>query len=212
LVDVNTRIPSIWKRILKDKYTNGVAERCGKLIVLKMSGFHERVSKALEFSNLKTIITPWFEEISRETELCFNPQEAVEIFLYEHGNSSFYEDTFKFFELTDMKIPICLVSDADNVMVEPLLEKFKFDNIFISENVGSYKNDSESRMFLKVLEHYQIMPERVLHIGDSYSDINGANSVGIKSCWINRNGLEWRHISKPDYIIKSLIEVLDVIA
>ena len=212
LVDVNTRVPSIWQRILKDKYTTEAEERCVKLVSNKVhNGFHEGVSTTIKFNNLKTLFAPWFEEISIETELGFNAQDAVEIFLSEHGNASLYDDTLRFFELIDGQVPICLVSDADNNMVEPLLKKFRFDSVFISESIGFYKNDAESRIFLKVLEHYQIKPERVLHIGDSSSDIRGASKVGIKSCWINRNGLEWRYGGKPDYIIKSLEEVLDII-
>ena len=212
LVDVNTRIPFIWQRILRDRYTVEATERCAKLVSRKIiNGFHEGVSKTIEFSNLKTLFTPWFEEIAIETELGFNPQDAVEIFLSEHGNSSLYDDAIQFFELIDEKIPVCLVSDADNIMIAPLLEKFNFDSVFISESICSYKNDPESRIFLEVLEHYQVNPKRVLHIGDSSSDIRGANKVGIKGCWINRNGSEWRYDGKPDYIIKSLIEVLDLI-
>jgi putative hydrolase of the HAD superfamily len=96
-------------------------------------------------------------------------------------------------------------------MVEPLLEKFNFDSVFISEEVGSYKNDPESRIFSKVLEYYRIEPERVLHIGDSSSDIIGANKIGIKSCWINRNGLNWKYDGKPDYIVRSLVEAVELI-
>jgi HAD superfamily hydrolase (TIGR01509 family) len=212
LVDVNTRVPFIWQRILKDRYSVELTERCVKLVSRKVhSGFHEGVNKTKEFNNLKTMFAPWFEEISIETELGFNSVSATEIFLNEHGNASLYDDTLQFFELIDGQIPICLVTDADNVMVEPLLKKFKFDSVFISESIGSYKNDPESRIFLKVMEKYQIKPERILHIGDSSSDINGANKVGIKSCWINRNGLEWRYDGKPDYTIESLVEVLDLI-
>ena len=212
LVDVNTRVPSIWQRILKDRYTIEAREKCVRLVSNKIhNGFHEGVSATIEFNNLKTLFTPWFEEISIETELDFNSQDAVEIFLSEHGNASLYDDTLQFFELIDEQIPICLVSDADNNMVEPLLKKFRFDSVFISESIGSYKNDPESRIFLEVLEHYQIKPERILHIGDSSSDIRGASKVGIKSCWINRNGLEWSYGGKPDYIIKSLVDVLDLI-
>ncbi|MGF7059149.1 HAD family hydrolase [Brassicibacter mesophilus] len=212
LVDVNTRIPFIWKRILKDRYTSEAKEKCVKLVSRKFHReYYNTVSKIGDFQNLKTIFTPWFEEISSETKLDFNPHNAVEIFLCEHGNSSFYDDTIQFFQLINGQVPICLVSDADEIMVEPLLEKFKFDTIFISERIGSYKNDRESRIFLKVLEHYHVKPEMILHIGDSASDIVGANKVGIKSCWINRNGIKWEYDEKPDYTIKSLIEAVELI-
>lgn len=212
LVDVDTRVPFIWKRILQDKYVDGIEKMCAKQVSAKVVNmFHEVGCKSSEFSNLRSIFTPCFEEIAAETELGFDSERAVDIFLSEHGKSSLYEDSLKFFELVKDRIPVCLVTDADVVMVEPLLEKFNFDSIFISEEVGSYKNDPESRIFSKVLEHYRVVPERVLHIGDSSSDIIGANKAGIKSCWINRNGLDWKYGGKPDYIVESLVEAAEFI-
>jgi HAD superfamily hydrolase (TIGR01549 family) len=212
LVDINTRIPFIWQRILRDSYTNEAAILCAKQVSLKaINQFHETVSKSTEFYNLKSIFAPCFKEIAIETDFGFDHNNAVDVFLSEHGNSSLFEDSLKFFKLLDGKVPICLVSDADHVMVQPLLHKFKFDSVFISEAVGSYKNDPESRIFCKVLEHYKIKPDRVLHIGDSSSDIIGANKVGINSCWINRDDLEWKYEDKPDYIITSLVDVIELI-
>jgi putative hydrolase of the HAD superfamily len=212
LVDVNTRIPYIWKGILQDKYVDGIEKMCAKQVSAKVVNmFHESGCKSSEFSNLRSMFAPCFEEIAAETELGFDSERAVDIFLSEHGNSSLYEDSLKFFELIKGRLPVCLVTDADVVMVEPLLEKFNFDSVFISEEVGSYKNDPESRIFSKVLEYYRIEPERVMHIGDSSSDIIGANKIGIKSCWINRNGLNWKYDGKPDYIVRSLVEAVELI-
>ncbi|HYF81567.1 MAG TPA: HAD family hydrolase [Clostridia bacterium] len=212
LVDVDNRIPFIWQRILRDKYTDEAAANCAKLISQKLSNaFHERVNKSGEFRNLKSIFNLYFEEIAAETELGFDFQVAADVFLSEHGDSKLYDDALKFFELIGGRLPICLVSDADNVMIKPLIPKLNFDSVFISENVGSYKNDPESRIFNMVLKHYQVKPEKVLHIGDSASDIIGASKAGIKSCWINRNGLQWKYPVKPDYIVRSLVEVMELL-
>lgn len=212
LVDVDTRIPFIWRRILQDKYTDEVAANCAKLISQKLSNkFHEIGNKSEQFSNLKSMFNLYFEEIAAETELRFDSRVAADVFLTEHGYSELYYDTMRFFQLMGRRLPICLVSDADTVMIKPFIEMFSFDSLFISENVGFYKNDPQSRIFNMVLEHYQVKPEKVLHIGDSASDIIGANKVGIKSCWINRNGLEWRYLVKPDYIIRSLVEVMELV-
>lgn len=214
LVDINTRIPFIWKRILKDKYSDELARMCANQVSLKViNQFHEAGCKSSKFYNLRSLFAPCFKEISLETGLGFNSDTAVDIFLSEHGNSALYDDSLQFFELIDGRVPICLVSDADNIMIQPLLNRFKFDSVFISEEVESYKNDNESRIFSKVLEHYRISPDKVLHIGDSSSDIIGANKVGLKSCWINRHDSEWKYNGKPDYIVHSLIEVigLDII-
>jgi putative hydrolase of the HAD superfamily len=213
LVDVNTRIPYIWQRILQDQYSDEVASKCAKLVSLKaINQFHETSCRSAEFNNLRSLFAPCFKEIAMETGLGFNSDIALEIFLSEHSNSALYDDSMQFFQLIGDRVPICLVSDADQIMIEPLLNKFKFDSIFISEGVGAYKNDYSSRMFSKVLEHYKVNPEKVIHIGDSSSDIIGANKVGIKSCWINRHLSEWKYGGKPDYIVHSLVEVMDLIS
>lgn len=212
LVDVNTRIPFIWRRILKDKYNEQLKERCVKLVSTKViNKFYENVNKGQKFMNLKSLFTPCFLEISKELGIDFSADEAVEIFLDEHGKAASYEDATKFFQLIGDSIPVCLVSDADIQMVLPLLERFKFDKIFISENVKSYKNEQESRIFREVLSCYNINPKKVIHIGDSSSDIIGANKSGITTCWINRYGYEWKYTISPDYIVKSLIEVIDIL-
>jgi len=36
LVDIDIRIPFIWKRILKDKYNEQIAEQCAKLVNSKV--------------------------------------------------------------------------------------------------------------------------------------------------------------------------------
>lgn len=213
LVDINTRIPNIWSRILQDRYSDELASICAKQVSRKViNQFHVTGCKSAQFYNLKSLFTPCFMEIAIETDLRFDHQEAVDIFLSEHGNATLYDDSLQFFKLVDGRVPVCLVTDADSVMVQPLLDKFNFDSVFISEEVGSYKNDIESRIFHKVLEHYQIKPDRVMHIGDSSSDIIGANKVGLKSCWINRHNLEWKYDGKPDYIVNSLVEVIELIS
>jgi putative hydrolase of the HAD superfamily len=108
LVDVNTRIPYIWKGILQDKYVDGIEKMCAKQVSAKVVNmFHESGCKSSEFSNLRSMFAPCFEEIAAETELGFDSERAVDIFLSEHGNSSLYEDSLKFFELIKGRLPVC---------------------------------------------------------------------------------------------------------
>ncbi len=212
LVDVDVRIPFIWERILRDKYNKELGEECSNLVIRKVvNKFHEDVSRQQEFLNLKSLFKPYFLEINREIGIDFDPEDAVEVFLDEHGKATPYKDALELLKIVGDSIPVCLVSDADIVMVEPLLKLFKFDEVFISESVKSYKNDSQSRIFKEVLNHYGINPKNVIHIGDASSDIIGANKLGITTCWINRYNREWKYDIKPDYIVKSLTEVADII-
>ncbi|MNE75642.1 Pyrimidine 5'-nucleotidase YjjG [compost metagenome] len=76
--------------------------------------------------------------------------------------------------------------------------------MFTSEQFQSYKNDENNIMFKEMLKFYNADPSKVLHIGDSVSDIVGANREGITTCWLNRNKRTWEHQVKPDYVIESL--------
>lgn len=213
LVDVNTRIPFIWKRILKDKYDERLAFECAKSVSKNVfNNFHESASNNNEFIDLKTMFRPFFNTVFKEMNISFDAEEAVNIFMDEHTNSIPYDDVENFFSFIRGTLPICLVSDADYEMILPLIKNFGFDEVFISEKVKSYKNEPKSRIFKDVLNHYATNPDKVLHIGDSSSDIIGANRVGIKTCWINREGKEWEHAPNPDYIIKSLNEIVTIVS
>ncbi|OOM70897.1 HAD-IA family hydrolase [Clostridium sp. BL-8] len=212
LVNVNTRIPFIWRRILKDEYSEAIAYECVKSVSRNVfNGFHQSASNCTEFVNLKTMFKPFFQTVFKEINFSSDVDEAIQIFMNEHTKAVPYDDVKNFFESLENTIPICLVTDADYEMVEPIIKNYKFDEIFISEKVMSYKNEPKSKIFKNVLEHYSISPENVLHIGDSSSDIIGANRVGIKTCWINRENATWNYSPYPDYIIKSLNEVASII-
>lgn len=212
LVNVNTRIPFIWKRILRDKYNESLALECAKSVGRNVvNGFHQNASDNEKFVNLKTMFKPFFETVLKEMNILFDAEEAVKIFMDEHTNATPYDDVESFFSSIGGALPICLVTDADHEMVSPLLKKYRFDKVFISEKVMSYKNSPSSKIFKEVLKHYSINPDKVLHIGDSSSDVIGANRVGVKTCWVNREGVEWKYHPYPNYIIKSLREVADII-
>jgi putative hydrolase of the HAD superfamily len=209
LVDVNSRIPFIWKKILQEKYTSKLEEECMRLIGIKIiTPYHHITGQANEFRDLKTLFKPYFKEIKEWLGLDFDEGTAARIFLSEHGFSIPYPDTRPFFEQWNGRTPLCLISDTDDDMILPLLEQYSFDSVFTSENTCAYKGDPRGTIFKAALDHYGLTPERVLHVGDSISDIKGAKSLGIQTCWINRNGNEWPYDIQPDYVIKKLTDLL----
>lgn len=84
LVDINTRIPFIWRRILGDKYNENLAFECAKSVSRNVvNRFHESASSNREFVNLKTMFKPFFETVFREMNIQFDAEEAVKIFMDE---------------------------------------------------------------------------------------------------------------------------------
>jgi HAD superfamily hydrolase (TIGR01549 family) len=212
LVNVNSRVLYIWKRILGEEYSEERAHECAKAVSKHViNGFHEGVSNRTEFVNLKTMFKPFFQTVLEEMKVSFHDEEAVRIFMDEHTKAAPYDDVKGFFSSLRDTIPICLVTDADFEMVEPIIKKYKFDEVFLSEKAMAYKNEPKGKIFREVLRHYSISPEKILHIGDSSSDIIGASRVGIKTCWINRENRTWNFSPQPDYIIESLNEVKDIL-
>lgn len=209
LVDVNSRIPVIWRKILKKDYTEEKAYKYGiELEKEFMKQFYERCcEEGNSFHTIKFMFVNSFKEIFKRYKLEFQPREAAEIIIKEHGFSKPYDDTEQFFEIVN-QLPVCLVSDADFEMIDPLLRKYRFDTVFISEQMKSYKSSPKSTIFKEVLKKYKVAPNQIIHIGDGYSDIYGARQVGLKTCWLNRKNKKWEYEDiKPDYTINSLIEI-----
>ena len=86
-----------------------------------------------------------------------------------------------------------------------------FDKIFISERVGYNKPSKE--FFDACFESIgDIDPNETIIIGDSLtSDILGGRNAGILTCLYNPKGNPGREDIKPDYEVKSLDEIPDLL-
>ncbi len=82
-----------------------------------------------------------------------------------------------------------------------------FDEIFISQDVGINKPDIGyfNYCFSKI-ENFR--KEETVIIGDSLSsDINGGKNAGIHTCWFNPHGAPMPADNKPDFTVKTLVEI-----
>jgi 2-haloacid dehalogenase/putative hydrolase of the HAD superfamily len=89
--------------------------------------------------------------------------------------------------LAAMRLPICIVSNADERELRSALayHELRPDFVVSSEGARSYK--PERRIFEAALELTGWSADRVLHVGDSlHSDVGGAREAGIRSAWVNR--------------------------
>jgi len=212
LVNLDTVEENIWKGVLGEYYTPQLKAACAYSFKKKVyTRFHLFTSNAESFMTVREIVKPFFEEVRAEQNLNFDPDKASEIFIVQHGFSQPYPDTFTFLNHLKNKIPVCLVSDADTLSIEPLLKIFSFDSAFFSEKYGSYKNDISNRLFKEVIKFYGIAPEKIIHIGDSPSDIQGAKREKMTACWLNRNARQWNGSISPDHTVSDLTGVLEIL-
>ena len=113
------------------------------------------------------------------------------------------------------KVLQCAVTNGTKVAQDRKLKNSgldkEFDHIFISEVVGIEKPNKGfyDAVFAEIGEYSR---DEVLIVGDSLtSDIQGGVNAGIKTCWFNPKGVENTSGLKPDFEIKDIGEVLEIV-
>lgn len=212
LVNVNSRRDCFWERLLHHKFSRHVADQYWSLATeLIFSNYDELFRRGKEFINSRTIMEISFRQLFRQTGLDLQPEEAARILMEEHGLSSPYEDTEEFLNTVGKHFPICVVSDADDDMIRPLMKLYQFDKLFTSEQFQAYKGSPGGRIFQAVIDYYGVAPGKILHIGDSKYDVLGAKRAGLKTCWLNRKGRKWGNGLEPAYTVTSLREAASLL-
>ena len=211
LADVNKRIPQIWQGILKDDYTEEKAMQGAKAIVDTFPVLYEKVVNAENFLTMEELYIECAEEAIGIFYFRASPQDVVYNLMYQHAKAPLYDDVSECVKKLHQKYKIILSSDSSHVMVDGLIHNIDYDAAFISDDEKSYKGDKNGRFFHSVLSRLDAEPSEIIHIGDSIADIYGAQKAGITSCWINRNQRSWNCAHKPDYTIKDLNELVDLL-
>ena len=86
-----------------------------------------------------------------------------------------------------------------------------FKGIFISEEMGAVKPQREyfEACFARIPG---FDPSRAIMVGDSLtSDIRGGINAGILTCWLNYNGKPGREDIRPDYEIRDISELPELL-
>lgn len=81
-------------------------------------------------------------------------------------------------------------SNTDNDVLESVMGRnsITVHKVYTSENLKCYKPDGQ--FFLRILDDNGLSTHEVLFVGDSITDdILGPKAIGIKTVWIDRNGI-----------------------
>lgn len=85
-----------------------------------------------------------------------------------------------------------------------------FTSTVFSDEVGYCKPDP--KVFEKALNELEVRPEEAVHVGDLLrTDVVGAKGIGMKAVWVSHTGDYPQGEYSPDFVIKRLPELLDVI-
>lgn len=210
LVNVDSRIEQIWKPILMRAYTHTTANENARLLLDYFMDHWMQLRETSQFFLLKEVYERSFSSVFQDKNITYAIKEANQILLEEHTRSAFYDDTVEFLDRISKKYITCIISDADEAMLPRFYEEYGI-HMFNSEQYHSYKNDENNTMFKQLLKSYNADPSKVIHIGDSFSDVAGAKREGITACWLNRDKKTWEYELKPDFEIESLRDLDDIL-
>jgi len=207
LVDLSSVEHLIWRMLLKDKYTVGLAEECAAHAGNSLFKYLPQE----KFLSVKEIFMSCFTELFSSIDIEFDPVEATRIWAQQHSRCKLFGDAMTFLNSVGKDYPICLASDVDDDMLGTLKQMYPFDFIFTSEQLGVYKANADGKFFYKIINHYGVRAGEILHIGDGRLENIGARKAGITTCWLNRDGRTWSHEIGPDYEVNSLIEAAAIL-
>lgn len=168
-----------------------------------------------EISSLQ-LRTMRFEQFGIHHGFKWESSEVSRIYLENLGMGGFVIEGAEVL-LNELKkiYPLAAVTNGISDVQRSRLSNSPFDGYFdpliISDEVGIAKPDPG--IFRILFERAGLTEkESVLMIGDSLSsDIRGAAAFGIPSCWYNPAGQNTDGTVCPDFIIKNLDEIRDIV-
>lgn len=129
---------------------------------------------------------------------------------HRFGDIELYPDVIPVLDVLGTRYVLGMLSNGNTYPEECGLPN-RFAVVLFPPDVG--KSKPAPAMFLEACRRVGCRPDELLHVGDSLtSDVQGANGVGALSVWLNRGGKPNTTEIQPDYEIRSLTELLEILA
>jgi FMN phosphatase YigB (HAD superfamily) len=208
LVDIDTRKEATLRAIFGSRYEQALCDEfweAADRVVFER--FHGLSSGEVPFVTVRAVFEECYGRLFGDFAIDMDPRKGAQLLIDAHRYAQSYDDAAQAVELAGRLAKTCLISDADADMVEPLLGRFRFDAIYLSERFGAYKSNPDGALFRRALADFDVEPGRLLHIGDGRSDVVGAQGVGADAAWLNRGGRAWKGETRPTYELLSLSEL-----
>lgn len=171
-------------------------------------------SKELHILDLDKILENFMERIYRKIS-DRDLQEMVDLVDRTFfSNLKLYPDTKKFLEeLKNMGAKIVLVTDSSSYWQRKKLEylgiKDYFDGLIISGETGISKLEPHNFFLAKKLFPKE---SEIYMVGDrDETDMKGGKTIGATTILVRRGYFQSRRHEHADYIVKNLLEALEVI-
>lgn len=167
-------------------------------------------SGAASFLTQRDLALQSLVETMQQVGATEDPEELIGLQYARWIAPPIFPDTRPFLE--SLPAPVCVVSNIDRADVEAAIafHQLPIEHLVTSDDAQAYKPRRE--MFDLALRKLDRVPNEVLHVGDSgSSDIVGARNLGIPVAWINRAGKSAPLDPEPDFIVRNLREVLEIV-
>lgn len=136
-------------------------------------------------------------------------EETLDRFLADRNRVRLYSDVVPALTVLSSIYPLVALTDGNSDLNQIGIRQFFVDAISAA-SVGCCKPHSAG--FLKACEIAKSEPQHTLHIGDHpQKDICGAKAVGMKTILIQRDGASWQNDCDPDFRVRSLTEIVDLL-
>ncbi|MEM2849948.1 MAG: HAD family hydrolase, partial [Candidatus Bathyarchaeia archaeon] len=185
--------------------------------IRKVAEYFEKLDEDVEFCRKY-----WISLILLNLGIKRRHHDLIEA-LYEAYRQASLADTFIYEnatqvlkELKQRGFLLGLISNTtDYEGLKDILKKFQIFDLFdsIAASVLTTWRKPRREIFHYALNQLDVKPCEAVHIGDSLKrDVEGAKAVGMYTIWKFKEGekLEDSNV-KPDFIIKNLSEVLDLL-
>lgn len=206
LVDVNARIPDIWRAVLGDGYSGEAAAAGAAAIFSTYPAVYDKAVRSEKFMTMAEVYRECAEMAVKKACFKVSSEKLARELMLQHSKAPFYPEVPKALSRLKEAHRVVLSSDSSHLMVDGLLERFGCREVFISDDLECYKGDGRGRFFSLVLRRLGAAPDEVIHIGDSAADVLGARRAGIASCFLNRDGRPPRGDVLPDFTVRDLEE------
>ena len=212
LVDIPPTPEFIWRLFLRNNYSAALSREYWYRADEILSKRWDDAGRGNgNFRNVRTVLEETCEQLFQEIQLAYDHKSAADSLMKRHTLDKLFPDAMPFLDAVSSKgkYKICLSTDCDVEMLSGLDGLHTFDQVFVSESLRLYKLNPE--FFRRVLDHYGVTPENVLHIGDATADILGPKQIGMLTCWLNRKNRKWDNQIPPDFEVKTLLDIMDIL-
>jgi len=162
-----------------------------------------------EFKTIRDLTTESLVGALDEFGVSGDVERGVETWFDHVRASPLFPEAREAVELLSERYRVAIVSDADDDILAPCLEKagLGVDLVFTSEAERSYKIDPGTTLFASAFEALGAEPAEAVHVGDSAADVVGACRAGAQAVWLSRDGREWSDgRARPHITARDLVE------